>query len=169
VPPSSLRKGSRSRPATDRTDGRRQTPTEHEQRAGLAASLNTAGWLEARLGNAAHGLAYCQQALALAQETGNQPITAATWDSLGYVRHLLGQHEAAVSCYRQAAAIFAECGAVCYRAEVVINLGDIHEAAGDRQEARKLWREALEVFEQAHHPDTERLRAKIQGSRMKTA
>jgi DNA-binding SARP family transcriptional activator/tetratricopeptide (TPR) repeat protein len=140
-----------------------------QERAGLAASLNTVGWLEARLGNAGHGLAYCQQALALAQETGNQAITAATWDSLGYVRHLLGQHEAAVSCYRQAAAIFAECGVVCYRAEVVINLGDIHEAAGDRQEARKLWREALEVFEQAHHPGTERLRAKIQGSRMKTA
>jgi tetratricopeptide (TPR) repeat protein len=85
------------------------------------------------------------------------------------VRHLLGQHEAAVSCYRQAAAIFAECGAVCYRAEVVINLGDVHDAAGDRQEARKLWQEALEVFEQAHHPGTERLRAKIQGSRIKTA
>jgi DNA-binding SARP family transcriptional activator/tetratricopeptide (TPR) repeat protein/transcriptional regulator with XRE-family HTH domain len=137
-----------------------------EQRAGLAASLNTVGWFEARLGNAARGLAYCQQALALAQEIDNRPIIAATSDSIGYVRHLLGQHEAAVSCYRQAAAIFAECGAVGYRAEVLINLGDTHEAAGDRHAARELWREALEVFEQTHHPGTEQLRAKIQSRRM---
>lgn len=137
-----------------------------EQRAGLAASLNTVGWFEARLGNPARGLACCQQALALAQEIGNRAIIAATSDSLGYVRHLPGQHEAAVSCYRQAAAIFAECGAVCYRAEVLVNLGDTHEAAGDVHEARELWREALEVFEQIHHPGTERLRAKIQDSRM---
>jgi DNA-binding SARP family transcriptional activator/tetratricopeptide (TPR) repeat protein len=34
------------------------------QRAGLAASLNTAGWLEARLGDTERGLTYCEQALA---------------------------------------------------------------------------------------------------------
>jgi tetratricopeptide (TPR) repeat protein len=88
-------------------------------------------------------------------------ITAATWDSLGYVRHLLGQHEAAVGCYRRAAAMYAEFGAVWYRAEVLINLGDTHEAAGDRRAARELWREALGIFERAHHPGTERLRAKM--------
>lgn len=85
------------------------------------------------------------------------------------MRRLLGQHEAAVSCYRQAATIYAECGAVCYRAEVLVNLGDAHELAGDRQEARELWQEALEVFEQIYHPGTERLRAKLQESRTKTA
>ncbi len=136
-----------------------------QQRTGLAASLNTAGWFEARLGNAARGLAYCQQALALAKETGNQMITAATLDSLGYVRHLLGEHEAAVSCYRQAAAMFAELGAASYRAEVLINLGDAYETAGDQLAASELWREALVVFEKTRHPDTERLRAKVQGSR----
>jgi len=132
-----------------------------QQRAGLAASLNTVGWLEARLGNTEQGLAYCQQALALAQEIDNRVIAAATWDSLGYVRHLLGQHEAAVSCYQRAAAMFAEIGATLYRAEALINLGDTYEAAGDRQAARDLWQEALEVFELSHHPETERLRAKI--------
>ena len=81
--------------------------------------------------------------------------------SLGYVRHLLGQHEAAVSCYQRAAAMFAEIGATLYRAEALINLGDTYEAAGDRQAARDLWQEALEVFELSHHPETERLRAKI--------
>ena len=136
-----------------------------QQGTGLAASLNTVGWLEARLGNTEQGLADCQQALALAQEIDNQVIAAATWDSLGYVRHLLGQHEAAVSCYQLAAAMYAEFGAGWYRAEVLINLGDTHQAAGDRQVARKLWQEALEVFEQTHHPDTERLRGKLQASR----
>jgi tetratricopeptide (TPR) repeat protein len=132
-----------------------------QQQAGLAAALNTAGWFEARLGDTARGLAYCQQALALAQEIGNRVIAAATWDSLGYVRHLLGQYETAVSCYQQATAIYAEIGAVWYRAEVLVNLGDTYEAAGDPNTARDLWQEALEVFEQTRHPDTERLRARI--------
>ncbi|HEY7143553.1 MAG TPA: BTAD domain-containing putative transcriptional regulator [Streptosporangiaceae bacterium] len=135
-----------------------------QQQAGLAASLNTVGWFEARLGNSEQGLAYCQQALALAQEIDDRVTTAATWDSIGYVRHLLGQQGAAVSCYQQAADIYAELGAVWYRAEVLANLGDTHEAAGDRQAARELWREALEVFEQTPHPYTERLRARMHGS-----
>jgi DNA-binding SARP family transcriptional activator len=136
-----------------------------QQGAGLAASLNTVGWLEARLGNTELGLGYCQQGLALAQEIGNRVIAAATWDSLGYVRQLLGQHQAAVSCYLRAATMYAELGSVWYRAEVLINLGDTHQAAGDRQAARELWQEALEVYEQAHHPGAERLRAKMQASR----
>src|SRR5262249_43518803 len=112
------------------------------QSAGLAASLNTVGWLEARQGDTARGLAYCPPGPALAREIGNRPVEATTWDSLGYVRHLLGQHGAAVSCYRRAAAMFAEIGAVLNRAEVLINLGDAHEEAGDRSAARELWREA---------------------------
>ena len=130
-------------------------------RAGQAASLNTVGWLEAQLGNTDEGLAYCQQALALAEEIDNRPIAALTWDSLGYVRHLLGEHEAAVSCYQRAAAIFTDIGATLNRAEALINLGDTYAAAGDRQAARDQWQEALEVFELSHHPETERLRAKI--------
>jgi DNA-binding SARP family transcriptional activator/tetratricopeptide (TPR) repeat protein len=131
------------------------------QRAGLAAALNTVGWLEARLGNREQGLADCQQALALAEELDNRVVAAATWDSLGYVRHLLGQHEAAVSCYQRAADMYADLGAVWYRAEVLMNLGDTHEAAGHQQTARGLWREALVVFEQTRHPQTERLRARM--------
>jgi DNA-binding SARP family transcriptional activator len=132
-----------------------------QQGAGLAAALNTVGWLEARLGRTEEGLLYCQQGLALAEEARNQVIAAATWDSLGYVRHLRGEHEAAVTCYQLAAAIYADLGSLWYRAEVLINLGDTHDAAGDRQIAHKLWQEALEVFEQTHHPDTERVRSKI--------
>ena len=134
-----------------------------EQRAGLAAALNTVGWFEAWRGNTDRGLAYCQRGLALAQQLDNQVVAAATWDSLGYVRHLRGEHEAAVSCYRQAAAIYEDLGGIWSRAEVLVNLGDTHEAAGDRQTARELWREALEIFEQTRHRDTERLRARLAG------
>jgi DNA-binding SARP family transcriptional activator len=132
-----------------------------QERAGQAAALNTVGWFEASLGNTEEGLAYCQKALALAEEIDNRPIAAITWDSLGYVRHLLGQHETAVSCYQHAAEMFAEMGATVYRAQTLINLGDIHEAAGDQHAARDLWQEALEVFELNHHPETESLRAKM--------
>jgi tetratricopeptide (TPR) repeat protein len=132
-----------------------------QQRAGLAAALNTAGWFEASLGEAGAGLAYCEQALALAEEIGSPVLAAATWDSLGYVRHLLGQHDRAVSCYQRAALMFAELGADWYRAQVLINLGDAYEAAGDRQAARELWLEALPVFEQHHHPETSRVRARL--------
>lgn len=131
---------------------------------GLAAALNTVGWFEAHLGNLADGLAHCQQGLALAEEAGNRLITAATWDSLGYVRHLLGHHEAAVSCYQRAAAMYAELGTVCYRADALTNLGDTYAAIGDRRVALRLWQEALEIFEQAHHPQAERVRAKVRES-----
>lgn len=134
-----------------------------QQPAGLAAALNTVGWLEARLGNLAPGLDYCEQGLAMAQEVGDQVIIAATWDSLGFVRKLLGQHAEAVSCYRQAAAIYADIGAVWHRAEVLVNLGDAHAEAGEQRVAHELWREALTVFEQTHHPDTARLRARLTG------
>jgi tetratricopeptide (TPR) repeat protein len=131
------------------------------ERAGQAAALNTVGWFEASFGNTDDGLAHCQQALALAEEIGNRPVAAVTWDSLGYVRHLLGQREAAISCYQRAAAMFAEMGATSFRAQALISLGDIYEASGDRAAAHDLWQEALEVFELSHHPETERLRAKI--------
>jgi tetratricopeptide (TPR) repeat protein len=133
-----------------------------EQRAGLAAALNTAGWFEAQRGNTAAGLEDCERALAIAQEIDNHKIAAATWDSLGYVRHLLGQHETAVRCYEQAAAIYADLGAIWYRAEVLTNLGEAHEANGDHQAARDLRREALEVFELTQHPQAATLRARVQ-------
>ncbi len=134
-----------------------------DQPAGLAASLNTVGWLEARLGNCEEGLAYCEQGLALAEEIGDPMVAAATWDSLGFVRCLLGQREVAIGCYQRAAKLYADFDAVWYRAEVLINLGDTYEEAGNRQSARELWHEALEVFEQTHHPDTEALRARVAG------
>jgi tetratricopeptide (TPR) repeat protein len=132
-----------------------------QQEAGLSAALNTAGWLEARLGDTELGLAYCQQALALALRIDNQVIAAATWDSVGYVRGLLGQYEAAVSCYQVAAEIYAGLGSVWYRAEVLSNLGDTYAAAGDHGAARDRWREALAVFERTHHPGTESLRVRL--------
>lgn len=134
-----------------------------QERAGLAASINTVGWLEASLGNTEAGLAYCQQALAMAEEIGHQPIAAFTWDSLGYARHLLGQHDAAVSCYQRAAAMLSELGATVHRAQILINLGDTYQAAGEQRAAHDLWQEALEVFELSHHPEAERLRAKMRG------
>ncbi len=134
-----------------------------QQRAGLAAALNTVGWFEAALGDREAGLAYCQRGLALAQELDNQVVAAATWDSLGFVRHLQGHYEAAVSCYQQAVALYADLGSVWNRADVLINLGETHLAAGALRVARDLWQEALEVFEQTHHPDTGQLRARLAG------
>ena len=135
------------------------------QHAGLAGALNTAGWLEASRGNTSRGLAYCQRALTLALAVDNRPLAALIWDSLGYVRRVLGEYEEAISCYQQAAAMLAELGAEFHRAQVLIGLGDTHETSGDSHAARELWQEALEVFEQTHHPETERLRAKIYGGR----
>jgi DNA-binding SARP family transcriptional activator/tetratricopeptide (TPR) repeat protein len=137
-----------------------------DQGSGLAASLNTAGWFEAQLGNTELGLRYCQRALVLAQEADNRVIAAATWDSLGYIRRLLGQYAEAVRCHQLAAAMYAEFGAVWYRAEVLINLGDTHEAAGDLQAARAQWQEALEVFERAHHPGTDRVRGRMRATQL---
>ncbi|MEH1015725.1 BTAD domain-containing putative transcriptional regulator [Micromonospora sp. CPCC 206060] len=130
-------------------------------RVGQAKALNNLAWFQARLGDHRLALACCRQALELHEETGDRHGVALAWDNLGYVRHQLGQHQRALACYRRALLLHRELGDRYDEAEVLENMGDTHQAAGDRAAARHAWRDALAIFDDLDHPDTDRLRAKL--------
>jgi tetratricopeptide (TPR) repeat protein len=132
-------------------------------RAGQALALNNIGWCHTLLGDHQLGLVSCQQALALHQELGNLDGEAGTWDSLGLTQHNLGNHAQAVACYRRALDLYRDLGDRYEEAATLTNLGDAQRATGQRAAARETWQRALTILDQLAHPDTEQLRAKLEG------
>jgi DNA-binding SARP family transcriptional activator/tetratricopeptide (TPR) repeat protein len=131
------------------------------QRAGQADALNTVGWQHAMLGDHVRALVHCQQALDLGREIKNQHVEAAALDSLGYAHHHLGDYGEAIACQRQALGVLNELGDRANAAQVLIHLGDTRQAAGDPAAAQDAFREALAILDDLHHPDADRVRAKI--------
>jgi DNA-binding SARP family transcriptional activator len=129
-------------------------------RAGQARALNIVGWCEARLGDAA-AVADCERAVSLHHELGDRYGEAASLDSLGYAHHRQGRHVAAVGSYERAAALHHAAGERGHEAQVLTHLGDTHAAAGDAGRAAGAWRAALALLAELDHPDTERVRARL--------
>jgi tetratricopeptide (TPR) repeat protein len=106
-------------------------------------------------------LAHCQQALDLAQETGDLNGQAHIWDSLGYIHHHLGRHPQAVDCYRQAVDLFHQTGDRHSEAACLVCLGDTHHSAGAPDAAHAAWTQALAVTGELGLPDTDPLRTDL--------
>ena len=132
-------------------------------RNGEAHALNGVGWYSAQLGDHRQALSCCQQALALFQELEDRSGQASTWDSIGYAHQELGDRSEAVACYRQAIALFRALGNRYQEADTLIHLGDAHRTAGDPAAARDAWRQALVILTELRHPDTQQVRARIDG------
>jgi DNA-binding SARP family transcriptional activator/tetratricopeptide (TPR) repeat protein len=131
-------------------------------RNGQAQALNGVGWYHSQLGNHRQALSCCRQALDLFRELGDRQGQANTWDSLGYAHHNLGDHLEATACYRQALALFRALGNRYNEADTLTHLGDTHEAAGDLDAARNVWHPALAILDELRHPDTAKVRARIE-------
>ncbi|HEV2376606.1 MAG TPA: BTAD domain-containing putative transcriptional regulator [Streptosporangiaceae bacterium] len=130
---------------------------------GEAMALNLVGWYCARLGRYRETLRHCGQALALHRELGDRLGKATTLDSLGYAYHHLGDHAEAIICYEKAIEAFGGVADLHMRAESLTHLGDAHQAGGDTSAARHAWRQALAILDDLHHPDAERVRARLAG------
>ena len=115
---------------------------------GLAAALNSLGWVHALLGNAQQALAYSQQALALFQDLGDRWGEAAALDTIGYAHHHLGRHQQAAGYFEQALAIDRELGDLYSQATDYDHLGDALHAAGNTTQARHAWQQALNILDQ---------------------
>jgi len=115
---------------------------------GLAAALNSLGWVHALLGNAQQAFTYSQQSLVLFQDLGDRWGEAAALDTIGYAHHHLGHHQQAVSYFEQALAIDKELGDLYSPATDYDHLGDAHHAAGNTAQARHAWQQALNVLDQ---------------------
>jgi DNA-binding SARP family transcriptional activator/DNA-binding XRE family transcriptional regulator len=127
----------------------------------LAEAYNYIGWELAMLGSYPQALRYCQQAVALNRQLGNNHQQPAALDSLAYVHRHLGHHAEAADYYRRAVELFDEMGHRYQKAETLIYVGDAHHADGNLAAARRAWIEALAILEEMHHPDAERLRARL--------
>ncbi len=129
---------------------------------GQARALNALGWYSALLGDHVHALAYCEQAIVLLRDLGDLAGEADTWDSLGYAHHHLGHHAEAVACYTRAVDPYQHLGDRDSQATALTHIGDIHLAAGSHGAARETWQQALAILDDLHHPDADRVRAKLQ-------
>lgn len=129
---------------------------------GQALALNSIGWFHAILGNHEEAISACSRALKLSRELGSgHEDVANTLDSLGYAHQQAGHHAEATSCYQQALDLHRGIGSRWGVAETLCHLGDARHAVGDRTAARTAWEEALTILDDLHHPDRDRIRAKL--------
>jgi tetratricopeptide (TPR) repeat protein len=136
---------------------------------GLAAALNSLGWVHALRGDAEEAITQCQQALDLSRDLEDRWGEAASLDSIGYAYHQLGRHREAVRYFEQAIAINRELGHLYSEALDYDHLGDALDAADDAALARDAWQRALEILGQLGdvysigkgYPDPELIRTKL--------
>lgn len=129
--------------------------------AGQALTLNNIGFHHGQRGDYDRALTYCQQALTLSQQIGDRDAEARTWGSLGYAHSYLGHHGDAIACNQRAISLFRNLGDRTSEAETLTNLGDAHRAAGDLATAHAIWQEALQILSELDHPDTAKVRARL--------
>lgn len=130
-------------------------------KGGEAVALNNVGCYQGYLGEHQRARAFCRQALNLCGKIGYRWLEGYAWDSLGYAEHHLGNFGEATACYQHALSILREFGDACAEAVTLVHLGDTSLAAGKVGHARDAWHQALAVLENLQHPDTERVRAKL--------
>jgi tetratricopeptide (TPR) repeat protein len=128
-----------------------------------AKALNNTGWYYAQLGEPAQALSHCMQALSLFRETGNRRGQSNTLDSIGYAFHLLHSYAEAIDYYGQSLVLREELGDRHGHAATLTHLGDTQHAMSNISAARQAWSEALEILDELGHPDSEEVRAKLNG------
>jgi tetratricopeptide (TPR) repeat protein len=128
---------------------------------GQAGSLNNLGVSLLALGETDRAIGCCDQALVLFEQLGDREGQAHTWDTLGLARHSLGHHADAADCYRRALALYRDLGDHYEEAGTLSRLGDTHHATGRMDTARTAWQQAAEILSDLHHPDADRVLAKL--------
>jgi tetratricopeptide (TPR) repeat protein len=129
--------------------------------AGEARALNAIGWFNIAFGSYETALTQCQDALRLQREIGDRFGQAETLDSLGKAYRQLGDTRRAIDCYEQAHALYHEFDDRFNEADTLDNLAEAHVAAGEPTAAAAAWNRALQILDRLHHPDADRMRAKL--------
>jgi DNA-binding SARP family transcriptional activator/tetratricopeptide (TPR) repeat protein len=127
----------------------------------LALVLSNAARAYAHLGEFGQALMYCEQALDIGHRVCEPYGEAHAWDTLGYIHQQTGDHAEAVRCYEIALGLYRERGYRWYQATTLNSIGDVHHAANRPAAARDAWAQALSILTDLHHPDADRVRAKL--------
>jgi DNA-binding SARP family transcriptional activator/tetratricopeptide (TPR) repeat protein len=130
-------------------------------RLGHARALNNVGWYHAQLGDHEQALTYCRQALAPLREIGDGQGEAAVWDSIGQIHGHLGDHAQARTCLERALDLYRALGDRYSQGTTLIALGDAYHRADDADAASGAWRQALAVLDALDHPDTAKVRRRL--------
>jgi tetratricopeptide (TPR) repeat protein len=131
-------------------------------RVGEAHARNSVGYYQALLGNYAEGLGQCGRALEICEELDYQGIAGHTWHSLGFIRAQLGQHDQAATCFERAVEVLHPLRHLYLEAVALTALGEARQMTGDLPAARRSWQDALSILDDLGHPDSDKLRARIE-------
>jgi predicted ATPase/DNA-binding CsgD family transcriptional regulator len=88
----------------------------------LRIALNDVGLHAAHAGDAAHGIGLLEEAIALAEGTGDRYLTGVHWSDLGLAAQVAGHEARAVACYREGVLHLAEVGGEWYLATPLAGL-----------------------------------------------
>lgn len=128
-------------------------------------ALNAVAWNYATLGVELHqAINYCEQAIALQRETGDQHGEATTWGTLGYTHHQLGQYDEAIIYYQRSLKLHATIGEPYDETIILTHIGYTHHANGNTTAAREAWNQALSILIELDHPDADKLHATLRES-----
>jgi tetratricopeptide (TPR) repeat protein len=136
---------------------------------GLAAALNSLGWVHALRGDAQEAITNCEQSLELARELSDRWGEAAALDSIGYAYNQLGRYQQAADYFRRALDINRELGHLYSQALDYDHLGDALDGARDTNGARDAWERAHDILRQlgdvpslgAGYPDLDAIHTKL--------
>ena len=123
--------------------------------------LNGIAWCHALLGDYQQARAFCEQSLALIAELGGCDFEYSVWDTLGYIELHLGDFAQAAAHFEFALGLCRDHGDRYSEAGILTHVGDARHAAGELPQARQAWQQALAIYDDIHHPDADKVRAKL--------
>jgi tetratricopeptide (TPR) repeat protein len=119
----------------------------------------------ALVGDYQRSRALCEQSLALIAKLGRGDFEYHIWDTLGYAELHLGNFAEAAGHLETALGLCRDYGNRISEAAILTHLGDARHAAGELPRARQAWQQALDIYDDIQHPDAEKVRAKLTGTR----
>jgi DNA-binding SARP family transcriptional activator len=129
--------------------------------AGQALLLNGAAMCHILLGDYQQARAFCEQSLALIGKLDDCHLEYYVRDTLGYTELHIGDVARAAEHFELALVLCRDSGDRYTEAEILSHLGDARHAAGEVPAARQAWQQALAVYDDFHHPDADKIRAKL--------
>jgi predicted ATPase/DNA-binding CsgD family transcriptional regulator/TolA-binding protein len=122
--------------------------TDRGDTTGLVESLNILGIVTSRLENMQARRRLHEQALELAQRSGDGWSIARSLYQLGHVARLTGDYDLGRSLFGESLTLFKESGDNFNIGLALIGLGQMAERQGDYQSARRLFEESLSVYKE---------------------
>jgi tetratricopeptide (TPR) repeat protein len=105
------------------------------------------------------GVAYYEQALQIAEQSGNKALVSMYWSELGAAYAQAQQYDQAIECYEQALNLARGAGDKEQEAGSLADLGSVYKAQGKLEEAIAFYQQAFDLFAQIDNKEAASLTA----------